>query len=889
MERLCWHSKTIDEVRLALSVDLGSGLSSKEVINRQNEYGKNVIDIKVKDGFIKRFFLQFHNPLIYILLVSALITAFLREWVDSSVIFGVTILNATIGFIQESKAESALEALKKIITTNINVIRNGILVNIISTELVPGDIVQLQAGDKVPADGRIFESTDLNIDESMLTGESLPAEKKEAILSQNATLADQKNMFFGGTLVTKGQGLGIITSIGNKTEAGSIANLISNTETLETPLTKKMLRFSNILLYIILILAGITFVVGLIRSMSVVDMLMASVALAVGAIPEGLPAAITITLAIGVSRMAKRKAIIRKLPAVETLGSTTIICSDKTGTLTENKMTVKSIYVPSKKYELTGNGYNPEGKIVDYDKNISLLECLRAGVLCNDSYLIVSDNEWDVSGDPTEGCLLVSAAKAGITRDSLGEHKRINVIPFESERQYMATLNSNNIESIIYIKGSSETILSKCHKLFGGNKIDKEAVLSVVEEFARNGKRVLAFARKKTDLTIVDINEEDIDGSFEFIGLQVIADPPREEAIRAISVCKRAGIEVKMITGDHKLTAVNIARELGIDVPKPEAPYVLTGSEIDKYSDEDLRDVVKKAVIFSRVLPKQKLRLVNALISIGHVVAMTGDGVNDAPALKAANIGISMGKNGTEVAKEASDMVLTDDNFATIEAAIEEGRGIFDNIIKFIVWTMPTQVGLGLLIITAVFAGIALPVLPVQVLWINMTTAVFLGLMLAFEPKENDIMYRHPRDPKKPILTNALIIDIIIVSILLVVGAFGMFKYEIAKGASVAMARTVAVNVFVVVSSFYLFNCRSFTKSILKIGIFTNRWAVGGIALTIALQLLYTYAPFMNKLFKSASIDFNTWLRIILVGVVAYIFVELVKIIKRVIAKKDIY
>lgn len=756
---------------------------------------------------------------------------------------------------------------------------------------MPGDIVLLASGDKVPADMRLLAARDLRVDESALTGESLPVEKTEGELNHDTLLADRRNMAYASTLVTYGLGKGIVTAIGDHTEVGRISELIASADELATPLTCKIAHFSHILLYAILALAALTVAIGILRGQSLFDMFMAAVALAVGAIPEGLPAAVTITLAIGVSRMAKRRVIIRKLPAVETLGSTTVICSDKTGTLTENQMTVQKIMAGGILYEVTGAGYNPfagmillGGNSFDLGNFPALVECLRAGVLCNDSLLLNNDSEWQVQGDPTEGALLVAGIKGGA---DLAEQEncspRLDALPFESEHQYMATLHKseNNNKRLIYIKGAAEAVLDRCGSKFdaegASSGLDADEILHQVEHLAKKGLRVLAFAGKELSTVVDNITHDDVQSGLVFIGLMAMIDPPRAEAVQAIQVCQTAGIRVKMITGDHAVTAAAIAGQIGLHGMTTEnggRPRVLTGSGLASLSDRELIEQAEKTAVFARVAPEQKLRLVEALQSRGHVVAMTGDGVNDAPALKQANIGVAMGITGTEVSKEAADMVLTDDNFSSIEAAVEEGRGVFDNLTKFIVWTLPTNLGEGLVIMAAIFFGVTLPILPVQILWINMTTAGFLGLMLAFEPKEPEIMTRVPRDPQTPILTRNLIGRILLVGGLLLAAVFALFQWEIARGANIAQARTVAVNVFIVMELFYLFNCRSLTQSIFRLGFFSNMWVFGGVAVMLLVQLVYTYLPVMNRLFQSAPIDLGAWGRIAGAGMTAYLVVE---------------
>jgi Ca2+-transporting ATPase len=637
--------------------------------------------------------------------------------------------------------------------------------------------------------------------------------------------------------------------------------------------------------------------IGWLRGQDFLEMFMAAVALAVGAIPEGLPAAITITLAIGVSRMAKRHAIIRKLPAVETLGSTMVICSDKTGTLTQNQMTVQKILAGGELYTLTGVGYAPEGqielekKVVAQNQNQALDELLKAGMFCNDSTIAQTDRVWRTEGDPTEGALITAAMKAGYDQLSLeNETPRLDTIPFESERQYMATLHDQGAGKprVIYIKGSIESLCLKCLRSLDkhGNvhSADRQTIMNSVESMVQMGLRVLAFARKEVSAEQVQIDHADLSEDTVFLGLQGMIDPPRPEAIDAVAACQAAGILVKMITGDHAGTAAAIAKQLGLCGPSCSyhTREVLTGKDIAALDANDLEEQTAHTSVFARVSPEQKLNLVNALQKRDYVVAMTGDGVNDAPALRQANIGVAMGITGTEVSKESADMVLTDDNFATIQAAVEEGRGVFDNLIKFISWTLPTNVGEGLVILTAILLGTRLPILPLQILWINMSTALLLGLMLAFEPKEPGILSRPPRDPNTPILTRPLILRIMMVSLLLVIGAFGLFKIELMLQAqNEALARTVAVNVFVFGEMFYLFNCRSIREPFWTLGIWTNLPFWLGVVAMSVLQLLFTYLPFFNEIFQSAPMGIIEWGFVLGNGLLIFILVELEKWIRR--------
>jgi Ca2+-transporting ATPase len=881
-----WYGKEVTEVLASHGTKREQGLSSAEVIERHRRHGKNVLAVRKGKGPVLRFLLQFHQPLIYVLLIASAVTACLKEPVDASVILGVVLLNAIIGFVQESQAIEAISALAKSIVTETMVIRDGLRQRIASIDLVPGDIVVLAAGDKVPADIRLIQVDELRIAEAALTGESLPVDKKTAVLMGTVCLADQSNMAFSSTLVTSGQGVGMVTSIGDSTQIGRISHLIDTADQLVTPLTRRLAHLSKTMLWMILLLAVLNFLIGCAwHGKPATEMLLASVALSVSAIPEGLPAALTVTLAIGVARMARRRAIIRNLPAVETLGGTTVICSDKTGTITENQMTVTEIQTISGSYRVTGGGYDPVGTLMgsegplltraDLSADIGLERCLRAGVLCNDSELRFKDNQWQIDGDPTEGALLVVARKAGFDLQELrAERPRLGVIPFDSKRQFMATLHAvrDDSEPVVFAKGAVEQVLHRCRDAYDAEgdrvELDHREVHRHVERLTHQGNRVLAFARLRLPAGSASFTEQELDGALTFVGLQAMIDPPRATVIDAVQSCKRAGVQVKMITGDHAGTAAAIARQLKLI---DDTQVAIAGNQLAETSDQDLPALAEKHSVFARVTPEHKLRLVRALQSRGHIVAMTGDGVNDAPALKQANIGIAMGITGTDVSKEAADMVLTDDNFATIVSAIEEGRGVFDNLKKFIVWTIPTNIGQGLVLLAAVLLGTKLPILPVQALWINMTTAVLLGLTLAFEPREKTLMQRPPRDPQEPILNHELFMRTGLIGLLLLAGAFGLFWWMLAgRGASPSEARTVSVNVFILGSIGYLLNCRSLTQSVWAIGWWSNGWLPIGVLAMLLFQLAFNYLPFMNRVFHSAPIDSLAWIASIAVAVAIY-------------------
>ena len=872
-----WHAQTTESATQRMEVDSAQGLSEAEAAARLSRHGPNQLTERPGKPAWRRFAAQLGQPLVLVLIAAGAITAGLGETVDASVIFGVVLVNAVIGYWQEAKAEGALAALARSVTTPVTVRRSGHRRQLDATQLVPGDIVMLAAGDRIPADLRLLHQHELHTDDSMLTGESQPIGKHTRPMPDDTVLADRANMAWAGSTVVMGQGSGLVIATGDATETGRIAGLIAAAPELVTPLTRKMARFSNWLLWGIGGLAGMTFAVGLARGETAFDMFMAAVALAVGAIPEGLPAAVTVTLAIGVARMARRKAIIRHLPAVETLGSTTIICSDKTGTLTENAMTVRVLWCASEGYAVAGQGYSPEGDIrhdeMPADLDGALRECLIAGALCNDASLRQEHGRWLITGDPTEAALLVAARKGGLDEHSLRIlHPRRNELPFDACRQYMATVHAGDERCMLYVKGALEKLLPQCIDRLAADGIkrlplDAPGVEHAAQAYAGQGMRVLLIARRSL-ATSDELNDATVAG-LTLIGLVGMIDPPRKAVIGAIRNCHSAGVRVKMITGDHAVTALAIARQIGI-----EADRALTGRELAALDDARLADAALTTDVFARVEPEQKLRLVRALQSRGEVVAMTGDGVNDAPALKQADIGVAMGLAGTEVAKEAAAMVLTNDNFASIEAAVEEGRGVWDNLVKFITWTLPTNFGEGLVIVAAILFGATLPITPLQILWINMTTAVLLGLPLAFEPIEHGIMRRPPRRLDQPVLDSALIRRILLVSLLLLAGSFGLFLRELEQGHTLAEARTVAVNVFVMVEAAYLFNCRSLTQGFWKQGLFSNPWIWAGIGTMFTLQMALTYLPVMNRLFQTAPIGAGEWLEIAIVAMTCALIVE---------------
>ncbi len=881
-----WHSQSSATVLESFETSR-DGLSKEEAAHRLIEYGPNRLPEPKTRGPLLRFLVQFHNVLIYVLIAAGVVTALLGHWVDASVILGVVIINAMIGFVQEGKAENALRAIRQMLSPNAMVLRHGKQVTIPAEELVPGDVVTMQSGDKVPADIRLFRVKGLQIQESVLTGESIAVEKITDPVAQVSVIGDRRCIAYSGTLVTQGQGSGVVVATGAKTEIGHISTLVSEVETLTTPLLRQMAQFARWLTLAILAIAAITFVFGsLVRDYAVAEMFLAAVSLAVAAIPEGLPAIMTITLAIGVQRMAKRNAIIRRLPAVETLGAVSVICSDKTGTLTRNEMTVRTISTTNNLFELSGTGYDPHGSISLSGKDVLpedrplLSELTRAAVLCNDASLEHKGSEWLVYGDPMEGALLVSGLKAGLDIEKEAkQYPRTDLIPFESEHRFMATLHhSHNNDAFIFIKGAPERILEMCTQqktAQGVQPIVSEYWHGRINEMAQQGQRVLAIATRSVNYEHMELSFSDVENGLTMLGLFGLIDPPREEALTAIQTCCNAGIRVKMITGDHGATARAIAQQLKLVNPND----VLTGLELESMSEDELRQRVRDVDVYARVSPEHKLLLVRLMQELGLIVAMTGDGVNDAPALKRADVGTAMGHNGTEAAKEAAEMVLADDNFASISHAVEEGRTVYDNLKKAILFILPTNGGEALIILAAIVIGFhQLPLTPVQILWVNMVTAVTLALSLAFEPPEKNVMQRPPRDASEPMLTSLLIWRVAFVSIILMIGTFGLFISEIERGMSIEHARTVAVNTLVAFEIFYLFNSRYIKASIFNwAGLTGNRYVLIAISILIVFQLGFTYLGPMQALFGTTAIDFHMWLRILLVSSSVLFLVELEK------------
>lgn len=884
-----WHHQPISHVLAELLANI-NGLSEAEAQKRVATYGPNRLPETKKRSLFIRFLLQFHNILIYVLLASAAMTGFLQHWLDTAVILAVVIANAIIGFIQEGKAEKAMDAIRHMLAPRANVLRDGARRSIAGETVVPGDIILLEAGDKVPADLRLFSVHGLSVQESILTGESVPVEKRIEPVNLEAPLGDRSCMAYSGTLVTTGQAKGIVVATGAKTEIGRISGLLSQVETLTTPLVKQMDIFAKWLTLLILVVAALLLVYGyFVGHHEFSEMFMAVVGLSVAAIPEGLPAVLTITLAVGVQAMAKRNAIVRHLPAIETLGSVSVICTDKTGTLTRNEMMVTSVLTSQYLFALDGTGYEPKGVIRVKDEEIkpeehSLLdELARAASFCNDAAIREHNGNWLVEGDPMEGALLSFAGKVNDkVRVEQSAWTRTDAIPFDAKHRYMATLyHDHDKRAFIFVKGAPERILAMCQQQrspTGGSEPLNEPYWQIeADAIAALGQRVLAFAVRPVNPEHTVLEHEDLEGSLILLGMVGMIDPPRPEAIAAVEECHRAGIRVKMITGDHAKTAMAIGREIGLGNPDT----VLTGNDLDEMSDLALKEAVLHCDIFARTSPEHKLRLVMALQAQGMTVAMTGDGVNDAPALKRADAGIAMGKSGSEVAKEAAQLVLADDNFASIVAAIREGRTVYDNIKKVISWTLPTNAGETMAIIVALLFGLTLPVTPIQILWINLITAITLGIALAFEPTEENTMRRPPRPRNQPLLTGELVWQIILVSVLFFCGVFGVFNFATDRGSSVELARTLALNTLVIMEISYLFFIRNLYGTSLSWQSLRCTKVVWIVIVVITLaQFAITYLPPLQAIFATEPIPFREGVLVVGVGLVLFIILEIEKQIR---------
>jgi len=876
-----WHSMETDDVRAALETDVKAGLTREEAAGRLDLHGPNKLPERAREGALMRFLRQFHNVLIYVLIAAAIITAVMAHWIDTLVIAGVVVINAIIGFIQEGRAERALDGIRSMLSLEARVVRNGERRSIAAENLVPGDLVELRSGDRVPADVRLTHARDLRIEESALTGESVPAGKSTSATDVTAVPGDRKGMAFSGTMVTFGRGRGIVVATGANTEIGRISGMMEQVATPRTPLLRQIDRFGNQLSAIILGLTVVFFVIGrVIHDYPTAELFLAVIGLAVAAIPEGLPAILTITLALGVQRMARRSAIIRKLPSVETLGSVTVICSDKTGTLTRNEMTVQSVRSREKFWRVTGTGYEPSGEILDDGTPVdplavpTLARIIRGAGLSNETEVEQAEaGRWSVIGEPTEAGLRVLALKAGFDHKTAN---RLDLLPFESDHKYMAALSVEDDGSrAIWVTGAPERLLEKCDTEADGKSVlDRDFWENEIATLAATGTRVIAVATRATDRE--NIGHGDIRG-LAFLGIVGMIDPPRNEAVAAVAECRKAGIQVKMITGDHALTASGIALQLGIE----HAGEPVTGTELEDADDKTLREIAPSHFIFARTSPEHKLRLVQALQSNGEVVAMTGDGVNDAPSIKSADVGIAMGIKGTQVTKDVSEMVLADDNFATIVHAVREGRTIYDNLRKTILFILPTNGAQALVVMAAIAIGASMPITPVQILWVNMVTAVTLALALSFEKTEPGTMSRPPRPPAASILDGHFLWRVTFVSAIIAGITFTLHDVAIRTGASAAAASAVAVNTLVAGQIFYLLNCRSTHTTSIRLSILENRAVPLTIAILLGLQALFTFTPPFQAAFGTAAPQPWLWGWIVLAGFIVFLLVEIEKAIMR--------
>lgn len=880
------HAASVQDVQEQLGVDLDFGLSADQADRRREQVGPNKLPEPARDNVVLRLLKHFNDVLIYVLLAAAVLTAVLQEWVDTVVILLVVIINAVIGFVQEGRAEKALQGIRDMLSASASVKRDGSWSTVDAEDLVPGDIVRLNAGDKVPADIRLVDAANMTAEESALTGESVPAEKSTAQVAADAPLGDRSSLLFSGSMLASGAGTGVVVATGEQAEIGRINQMMSEVETLETPLTRQIATFSKWLSLGVLMVSLALILVGwLVHGTNLMELLLSAVGFAVAAIPEGLPALITITLALGVQTMAKQKAITRKLPAVQTLGSVTTICSDKTGTLTKNEMTVVRGVVGQLEFEVSGTGYSPAGSVTAQETELDLshpglLPLVQAMGAVNDADLVEDSDGWKIVGEPTEGALRTFAAKMELDRESIN---RQATLPFSSDYKFMAAeveLPDQDHNSVL-VKGAPDVLLSRSTSQINEDgtdqDLDTQAWERRIEELSNQGLRVLAAARRRADNNNgQEITPESLGEQLQFLGIVGIVDPPREEAITAVKTCQDAGIAVKMITGDHAGTATAIARQMGID----DGAGAVTGVQIEQADDDELAELAHKHNVFARTSPEHKLRLVKALQSRGEVVAMTGDGVNDAPALRRADVGVAMGIKGTEVTKESAEVVLGDDNFSTIETAVEEGRRIYDNLRKAIVFLLPTNGAQSLVILFAVFLGWTLPLTPLQILWVNMVTGVTLAFAFAFEPAEEGIMKRKPAAAKEPIVQLRHVIQIAVASVLISGATMGVFYWRLAAGDSLESARTVATTVLVVAQVFYLFNVKALESSSFRPATFVNNkvaWLVVG--LLTAFQLMFIYWSVFHEAFGTSNLQLNEILITAVAGLVIFLVIEVAKLV----------
>jgi magnesium-transporting ATPase (P-type) len=885
-----WHAKSADDVVKRLATNREKGLDAAEAATRLGKYGPNRLPEGKKRGPFMRFLAQFNNILVYVLLAAGFTKLMLGLWVDAGIIFGVVVLNALLGFIQEGKAEKALDSIRNMLSAEARVVRGGETRMIPADQLVPGDLVILESGDKIPADLRLIDAKNLRTEEAALTGESVPADKGTDVVPNNATVGDRENMAFSGTMVVSGRATGVVVATGSETELGRINQLLASVSPLETPLLRQIKKFGYTITAAIGVISVLIFAYGKwVKGMDFVELFQAVVGIAVSLIPEGLPALITITLAIGVQRMAQRNAIIRRLPAVETLGSVSRICSDKTGTLTLMEMMVVSAVTAESAYQITGDGYAPEGEVqkdgkpADKDPVLALMG--RVSMLCNDAELFQQEGAWKVEGDPTEGALYPFASKLGMDRTTeRTASPRIDAIPFESEHKFMATLHSSTADhAFLFVKGAPEVILDHCNRQQTADgqvaSLDRAHFMQASDQLAAQGERVLALAwLENPDVKAGSLGPADLPKTLVLLGLIGLLDPPRKEAIEAVKECHGGGIRVTMITGDHKITAAAIAKMLDIG----DGTTAITGGEIEDMDTATLQERVRDVDVFARASPEHKLRLVKAIQANKQIVAMTGDGVNDAPSLKKADIGVAMGIKGTEVTKEAAGMILADDNFASITAAVKEGRTVYNNIEKAMLFLLPTNVAQALVIAVAIFFGFTMPITAPQVLWVNMVTSVALGLVISFEPHEIDVMNRPPRAVSRPIVTGFGIWRIVFVGLALLAYTLLAFFWMKSHGASDALARTVAVNAITIGQVFYLLNSRYLLDSSFSLAAHMgNKYLPLGIGAVVILQLLFTYAPPFQAMFGNEAIPLWVWPWLLAGGLLFFAVVEAEKLVIR--------
>lgn len=892
MTKKKWHGMTIQEVTADLLVEIGKGLDPKEAERRLELIGYNRLTEKKRISPLTIFFSQFADFMVLVLIAATLVSGFLGEYADAATILAIIIINAILGFIQEYKAERALEALKSMIAPEARVIRNGLTVNIPAEQLVPGDVVLLETGDILPADIRMIEVGQMEVNEAALTGESVPVKKRaKEIYPNESSLGDRRNMGYMGTVITRGSGKGVVIETGMQTEMGEIAGYIQQVKNEDTPLQKRLAQLGRWLVFLCLIIVAVVSIAGILRGEPVYQMILTGVSLAVAAIPEGLPAIVTVALAIGVQKMVKKQAIIRELPAVETLGCATVICSDKTGTLTQNQMTIRKFYLAGNIVRVSGEGYEPHGKFIfnEEEKNIrkTLNEALKTAVLCNNAGLQKNnlllgglfrknkDSSWDISGDPTEGALLVSAAKAGLWREEIEKKEtRILEIPFDSDRKRMSVIYEaiEGKKRTVYCKGAPDVILNLCSRLWWKGEIVpltpelKEEVLAANDNMASEALRVLGLAYREMPRGIELEDELNIERDLIFLALAGMIDPPRLSAQKAVGICRVAGIKTIMITGDHKKTAEAVAKELRI-LTDP-SQLVISGHELDNMNDYQLKNIINKAAVYARVSPKHKIRIVRILKEAGHIVAMTGDGVNDAPAVKEADIGVSMGITGTDVTKEASSLILGNDDFATIVAAIEEGRIIYDNIRKFIRYLLSCNVGEVLTMFFATLLGLPLPLLPIQILWMNLVTDGLPAIALGLDPGDPDIMQRRPRNPKESIFAHGLPRRIMVRGTIISIAVLLIYIVGFYTGGkNLDLARTMAFTALVFIQLFYVFDCRSERYSIFDLGLLSNKYLVGAVSCSMIMQLMVLYVPFFQKIFKTVPLNLEQWMLIIILTI----------------------